>query len=253
MSIENSALNTADLIMYNAETSQLGWYYQYSCSTSCNPATSNIYISQENQVIVVGLYHNNFPRIFEVSLTDGSLRNAGVESSVTLAGVEKPIMEQFGPSDTQLVISYPYTSNGTFIVWSTNTSSVIISFNGNPEAKPFTAIAGSHSKGMLYYFREAGNPTTAFTKFYFNDPSVASFFLSGSLTLNQQSSVNLASATVSISSSSFPSSTDLTVAISNVSITTQANISTDIVYTNGENQFHYVASGYSGNLSFDYF
>ena len=150
MSLETSTPNILNLIMYNAATSQLGWYFRYSCTTSCSPATSNIFVSQENEVIVIGMYHNDFPKIFEVSLTDGSLKNAGVESSQSFNSISKPIMTQFGSSDTQVIISYPYITNSNFIIWSTNTSSVIASYDATASGSSITAVAGSQNNGMLY-------------------------------------------------------------------------------------------------------
>ena len=167
--------------------------------------------------------------------------------------IRKPIMTQFGSSDTQVIISYPYITNSNFIIWSTNTSSVVASYNVTASGSSISAVAGSQNNGMLYIASIGDVNVIDILKFYYYDPNVTSSIITGSIDFNQQSSLSLTESSASLSASSFPDVTNFEVLIFDVSVDQQANSTTDIIYTNGRDQFHPVASSYSGNLSFDYF
>ena len=252
MSYKGPSPPSLELIMFNAGTFELGWHSQYSCTGGCDPGESNIFISQESQAFVVAMYHNNFIRIFEISLTEGSTRSTGVQSATAYSGASKPIMVQFGPSDTQVIISYPYNGGSNMIIWSTSNSSVVFSYNTIAGSTKINSIVGSQSNGMLY-FTSIGANTLNILKFYYYDPSITSSQFSGTISLGLQTSASLSSSSVSLGSGSSPTLSNRTTNIGDVSATQLTNNTYDIVYVNGRDQFHSVISGYSGNISFDYF
>ena len=198
------------------------------------------------------MFYDTFPRIFEVSLTNGTTRSAGVKSSTTFTGVSKPIMVQFGNSDTQVIISYPYNSGSNMIVWSTSNSSVVASYNTIAEATIVNSIVGSQSNGMLY-FAYGSAIALKILKFYYYDPSVTSSQFSGAIAMDTQTSASIEIINSSLSSQESPTLSNATVTIGDISATEQSNNTRDIVYINGRDQFHSIASGYSGNISFEYF
>ena len=252
MSYEGTS-STVDILMFDAGMSQLGWYYQYSCSTSCSPSSSNIFISLESQTIVVAMHHNTRPRVFELSLTDGSIKSTGVLSITLFTSSTKPLMTQFGTNDSQIIISYPYnTDRNNMIVWSTTTSSVISSHNKTNFANSVYAIAGPHHNGMLYLTTSSGT-NLQILKFYYYDPGKTNSIFSGSMALFAESSLNLISSTVSVSDENLGTYSDPSISITDITIDQQSNSTDDIIYTNGTGQFHSVASGYNGTISFDYF
>ena len=254
MSYEQSSPSRQVLLfMYNADSSRLGWQYKYNCSSGCITSTSNTFISQESETIILATYDSDKPTIFEVSLTDGSLRSSILQSTETFAGISKPIMKQFGSSDTQVIVSYSYTSGSNMIIWSTKTSSVVSSHNKIFVDQKVHAIDGSQSNGMLYLASGDVNFLEIY-KLYYYDPSMTSSIFSGSITLSALSTDSYVVATsVSLSAESTPTLSAVSVTTSDNTTIPNKNQTNDIVYVNGRDQFHSLSSGYSGNLSFEYF
>ena len=239
-------------MMFDASTFSKIWHNHYELS----PAESNIMISQESQSIVVAVYPNYFVRIFEVSLTDGTLKSAGVTGNPALTNSAKPILSRFGNSGTEFIISYPTGAGSNMIIWSTSTNSVVASHStvlGNTDT---FAIEGSQSNGMLYFTSDDNSANLNILKLYYYDPEVTNTQFSGTETLDTQSVIGVTVSdysSISLSSTSFSVEDYPSLANTAISETQQVNSTNDVIYTNGGNQFHSVTSGYSGSLSFDYF
>ena len=205
------------------------------------------------------MYDNDSPIIYEVSLTDGSLKSSVMQASTSFGNIERPIMVQFGDDDTQLIISYPYDSGTNMIIWSTSSSSVVSSYSSISGVQ-ITALSEWLNKGMLS-FASGSAAALKIQRFYYYDLAQRTLVLSGSVTLSAISSYTYSSnSSVSISSETPLTSTDYNPTITTIATNQSSNSAVsiaytrgDIIYTNGNNQFHSVQSGFSGNLTFDYF
>ena len=205
------------------------------------------------------MYDNDSPIIYEVSLTDGSLKSSVMQASTSFGNIERPIMVQFGDDDTQLIISYPYDSGTNMIIWSTSSSSVVSSYSSISGVQ-ITALSEWLNKGMLS-FASGSAAALKIQRFYYYDLAQRTLVLSGSVALSAISSYTYSSnSSVSISSETPLTSTDYNPTITTIATNQSSNSAVsiaytrgDIIYTNGNNQFHSVQSGFSGNLTFDYF
>ena len=201
------------------------------------------------------MYHNNFPTIFELSLTDGTLKSSVMKTTLSINFVDRPIMAQLGDSDTQVIISYPDDAATNMVIWSTSTSS-ILSTHDDVVGSKIKGIISSKSNGMIYLAsgESGGGSSLNLYRFYYHDPNQRSSALSGSLTFSTTSSYTYSpDSSVSISPSAPLPLTDITPTVSTETVEQSSNTTGNIVYRNGNDQFHSVQSGFSGNLTFDYF
>ena len=103
------------LWMYNIDSSSLGWSHQYYCDSAgtvdCNPIRSTTYVSSESEAAIICINHDNYPRIFQVDLNDGTMSGSNYMSSTLYDTVRFPKMDQFGSSDTKIMM-YFRLSNG---------------------------------------------------------------------------------------------------------------------------------------------
>ena len=240
------------LFMYDTDSSQIEWQYQFDCSIACFPWTSNTYVSRESKTLVVATHHDYKPTIFEVSLTNGTLQSTILYSTKALTTSSKPTLTQFGGDKNHVIISYPYNSGTSMIIWSTTTSSVIYSHEIIFRSTVISAIVGLQSNGMMYF--ASGNPDFNIYKFYYYDPSKTSSIFSGSIDMTTFTSYNYATTDdIGLTAEPDPSRSNVSLSPSDITPIQNSNTTSDIVYTNGRDQFHSFSSGYNGNLSFDYF
>ena len=173
-----------EFLVYNVDTDSLEWSFAYECrdggntSISCNPADSSLYLSQESQMVVIGINHDNYPSFFQVHFDNGTISGSVHLSSSQYTSVQAPFMSQYASSDSEVIIYYPITNGHVALIWSISNSTIIETYEKTIGGTSMTAITGSRGNNMMYFASGSLTPLQIY-KFYYYDSDQRNVVLEG--------------------------------------------------------------------------